>query len=63
MSTERLRPNDSYVRPAPLCYSRAATSPAISQSNVGRKNSGVMPGLSIVTCVLVFLLAYSGWSA
>ena len=62
MSADRHMPNESCVRRAPLCYSRTAASPAISQSNVDKVHSGVLLSLTIITSLAVFLLAYSGWS-
>ena len=55
-------PNKSYERRAPLSYSRAAASPAIRQSNIDREHSSVLLGLTIITSLVVFLFAYSGWS-
>lgn len=62
MSTHRCVPNESYERPAPLCYSRAAASPAIRESNIDREHSSVLLGLTIITTLVVFFFAYSGWS-
>jgi hypothetical protein len=53
MSTHRYMPNESYERLPLLCYSRAEASPAARQSNIDREHSSVLPGLTILTSLVV----------
>ena len=51
--------NPNCERPAPLCYRRrGATTAAQSRSQID--GSAVLLALSVVTAIVVFLLAYRG---
>lgn len=53
---------DTCPRPAPRCYSRRPMSNVIRQSRVGTENNAVLVALSIITCVVAFLVVYGGGS-
>ena len=56
------RLSDIRPRPAPRCYSRQPIAHAIRQSRVEADASAVVIALSIITCIVGFLVIPGGWS-